>query len=170
MADQMLYLLVATFPGTLAAETAFDGVQQLSRAGVIGSYDAAIIAKDIEGRIHVHKTEQPTERGVWTGLVVGGIIGLLVPPFLLVDAALGAVVGGLIGHLRKGMPTKDLAASGQQLQTSAAALIAVGDAPLQQPLQTVLTEATQVTEKTLSTDHEALKQALRDLSAAPPTS
>ena len=39
---------------------------------MIATYDAAIINKDANGKVHVSKREKPTQHGGWTGAAIGG--------------------------------------------------------------------------------------------------
>ena len=71
--------------------------------GAIGIFDAAVVENDGE-KVHVHKTEKPTQHGAWAGIGVGALIGILFPPSILAGAVVGGTAGGVIGHLRKGMP------------------------------------------------------------------
>jgi hypothetical protein len=42
----------------------------MKRTGNVGTFDSAVIEKE-DGKVHVHKTEKPTQHGAWTGIVVG---------------------------------------------------------------------------------------------------
>lgn len=75
---------------------------------MIGSYDAAVVSKDAEGKVHIDKREKPTQHGAEIGAVAGAVAGILVPPFLIADIVWGSIAGGLIGHFRKGMHHGDL--------------------------------------------------------------
>jgi len=69
---------------------------------VVGTYDAAVIEKH-DGKVHVHKTEKPTQHGAWTGIAVGAVAGILFPPSIVGGALVGGTAGGVIGHLHRGM-------------------------------------------------------------------
>src|SRR5215207_8174786 len=112
MANKSLFMFVGAYNNEADAEADADTVKQLYRDNVlekvVGTHDAAIVTKDAEVKVHVKEVEKPTEHGAEIGAVAGAAVGLFFPPFLLVDAALGAVAGGLIGHFRKGMSHADL--------------------------------------------------------------
>ena len=57
-------------------EAAPEVLRELHEGGVVGTYDAAIVTKDADGKVHVHKHEKPTQHGAWTG--AGAATGL--PP------------------------------------------------------------------------------------------
>ena len=49
----------------------------LHALGAIGTFDSAVIEKDADSKVHVHKTEKPTQHGACTGAGVGALVGLL---------------------------------------------------------------------------------------------
>ena len=67
-----------------------------TRSSSSGSYDVALITKDAEGKVHVEKHEKPTQHGVWAGVLVGALVGVLFPPAVVGVATVGgaAAVGG----------------------------------------------------------------------------
>ena len=101
----------------------FEAVVELHVAGLVGTFDAAVIEKDSDGKVHVHKTELPTQHGAWTGIGVGAVLGILFPPSIIATTVAGGVIGGVTGHLWKGMSRGDLKDLGETclLYTSDAA-------------------------------------------------
>ena len=63
--------------------------KELYSDGVIDTYDAAVVKKDIDGNVHVSKHEKPTQKGAWTGIAVGAVVGVLFPPAIIPMAAAG---------------------------------------------------------------------------------
>jgi len=55
---------------------------------------------------------------------VGAVVGILFPPAILVDAAIGGLAGGAIGHSWRGMSRKDVKEPGELLDEGDAALLA----------------------------------------------
>jgi uncharacterized membrane protein len=163
MADKPMFLYVGAYSSVDDAKADDEVVKQLYRDKVIGSYDAAIISKDAEGKVHVQKTEKPTQHGAEIGAAAGVAVGLFFPPFLLVDAAAGFIAGALVGHFRKGMPHKDMVEIGDTLSGSNAALIVVGESRLEEALQKATQRATKEVEKEVTLDAE---QFNKDLDAA----
>jgi uncharacterized membrane protein len=75
-------------------------LKELHREHVVGTYDAAVVTKNEEGKGEiVDKIEKPTQHGGWAGMAVGAAMGLIFPPGILVGGLLGAGAGALIGHL-----------------------------------------------------------------------
>jgi hypothetical protein len=97
------FLYLATYPDEAAARADYTAVKQLHAAGIVGSYDAAVVTKDAAGKIHEDKDETATRHGAWWGIAAGAAVGVLFPPAVLGAAAAGGVIGGVSGHLAKGM-------------------------------------------------------------------
>ena len=71
MADRPVFLYAATYDDVADAEADYEAVFELHDAGAIGTFDSAVIYKDEDGKVHVSKTEKPTQHGAWTGAGVG---------------------------------------------------------------------------------------------------
>ena len=54
------FLYVATYPDEAMARADYQVVKELHSGGLVGSYDAAVIVKDIQGKMHVNKDETAT--------------------------------------------------------------------------------------------------------------
>ena len=101
MADRPVFLYAAIYDEIADAEADYEAVFDLHAAGAIGTFDSAVIRKDADGKVHVTKTEKPTQHGAWTGAGVGALVGILFPPAIIGSAIVGATAGGLIGHLEE---------------------------------------------------------------------
>src|SRR5262249_25403463 len=134
MADNSLFVYVATYSNVEDARLNYGDVQQLYKDGLIGIYDAAVINKDVDGTVHVSKHEKPTEYGAWTGLVVGSLIALFFPAYLIAELVLGVGAGALIGHLWGGMSRSDMKQIGTMLTTGSAAMVVIGKSRLKEAL------------------------------------
>ena len=67
------------------AKADLEELKELHREHVVGTYDAAVITKNEEGKVKiVDKIEKPTQHGGWAGLAVGAALGLIFPPGVLV--------------------------------------------------------------------------------------
>jgi uncharacterized membrane protein len=160
MANEQVFVYAATYATPDDAQADYEIVKQLHRDRVIGTYDAAVITKGADGKVHVGLHELPTQYGAWSGLAVGALVGLFFPPYLIWEAAWGAVLGGLVGHLWKGLARSDMKEIGDMLTKGAAALVVVGDSRLREALQRELKRATQQVEKEITGDARAFNQAL----------
>ena len=70
------------------AKADFEVIKAAHREKWIGTYDAALFEKDAEGKVKVLDTDA-TQRGDGrkVGAIVGGILGVIFPPSILVGAA-----------------------------------------------------------------------------------
>ncbi len=161
MADKPVFLYAAIYDRTEDAEADYEAVFGLHAAGAIGTFDAAVVEKQ-DGKVHVHKTEKPTQHGAWTGIAVGAIAGILFPPSILAGAIVGGGAGGVIGHLWRGMSRSDLKDLGEGLDEGNAALIVVGESKLDELLEKATTRARKVIEKEIDADAEQLKRELKE--------
>jgi len=162
MADNPLFVYVATYNNVEEAKLDYGDVQRLYKDGVIGVYDAAVINKDIDGTVHVNKHEKPTVYGAWTGLVVGSLIALFFPAYLIAELVLGAGTGALIGHLWGGMSRGDMKQIGTMLTTGSAALVVIGKSRLKQALANAVRRATKQYEAEVNADAKAFNKALEE--------
>ena len=94
MVNSPVFIYLGTYADQAAARADYDLVKDLFVARNIGNYDAAVITKDDDGRVHIHKDEMATRHGAWNGAAVGAVLGILFPPALIATAI---VVGTVIG-------------------------------------------------------------------------
>jgi uncharacterized membrane protein len=128
-----LYVIAAAYHDVDLALADYEAVTLLYRqVRTSHDFDAAVIAKDENGKVHiVKKHEQPTRHGAAVGLGWGlavGVVAALFPPVGIGIAAAGgagAAIGGIAGHASGGMSRGDLKDLGETLDTGQAGLIAV---------------------------------------------
>jgi len=161
MADEPVFIFLATYDTQADAELDYHAVKELHSAGIIGTYDAAVITKDADGKVKVHKHEKPTQHGAWTGVAVGAVLGILFPPGLLIDVAIGGLAGGVIGHFWNGMSRKDVKELGELLDDSSAALLIVGKSKLDKAIEKAVTHAVKVLQKEVKADQKELDKELK---------
>ena len=83
MADKPVFLYAAIYDDVADAEADYRSCRSPRRAASIGTFDPARDHKDEDGKVHVHKTEKPTQHGAWTGAGVGAVVGILFPPAII---------------------------------------------------------------------------------------
>ena len=128
-----LYVIAAAYDDVDLALADYDAVKALYReVRTSHDFDAAVIAKDENGKVHiVKKHEQPTRHGAAVGLGWGlavGVAAALFPPIGIGIAAAGgagAAIGGVAGHASGGMSRGSLKDLGETLDAGQAGLIAV---------------------------------------------
>ena len=62
-----VFVYVGTYPSEVAARDDYDVVKDLHAAGAVGTYDASVVTKDPDGKVHVDKDETSTRHGAWGG-------------------------------------------------------------------------------------------------------
>jgi len=160
VADRPVFLYAAIYDNVADAEADYEAVFDLHAAGAIGTFDSAVIEKDEDGKVHVHKTEKPTQHGAWTGAGVGALVGILFPPALIGSAIVGAGAGGLVGHLKGGVSRDDLKELGDELDAGSAAVIVLGESKIEEQLEKAVTRANKLIEKQIDADADELRREI----------
>jgi len=163
-----IFVYIANYDKVEDAKADYQAVKDLHRAGVIGTYDAALVTRDANGRVHIHETEKPTEHGAEAGLATGAVAGgvaaavsgVFFPPIALAGAAVGALGGAAIGHLRRGLPRKDLDEIGDALRDSEASVVVVGQSTLDKAVKAALKSASRQLEREIDDDADELKRLI----------
>jgi uncharacterized membrane protein len=125
---------VGTYSNEKLARDDYEIVKDLHAAGAVGTYDASVVTKDDNGKVHVNKDETSTRHGAWGGAAVGAVVGILFPPAVIGGAIVGAGIGGVGGHLWKGMSRSDVKEFGELIDTGQAALVIVGESTIEAAL------------------------------------
>jgi uncharacterized membrane protein len=164
VSDNPVFLYVGEYDSVEDAKADLEELKELHREHVVGTYDAAVITKNEEGKVKiVDKIEKPTQHGGWAGLAVGAALGLIFPPGVLVTGLLGAGAGALIGHLRGGMSRSDLEEVGEVLERSEAALIVVGEATIERAVEEATRRAKREMKKEVQADARAMERAIDEM-------
>ena len=129
-----VFIYIGTYPSEASARADYDVIKDLHSAGAVGTYDASVVTKDQGGKVHVNKDEMATRHGAWGGAAVGGLVGILFPPSIIAGAAVGAGVGGVGGHLWRGMSRADVKEFGDVIDAGQAALVVVGESTIEDAL------------------------------------
>ena len=169
MADtqsQNVFVFIGSYSSVDDAEMDYTAVKQLYSDGVIDTYDAAVINKDADGNVHVSKHEKATQKGAWTGIGVGAVVGVLFPPAIIPMAAAGGVTGGVIGHVWRGMSRSDMKDLGDTLDAGTAALVVVGKSSLADKIAKATAKAQKRVEKQLNVDAKDFDKELAAEAAA----
>jgi uncharacterized membrane protein len=165
MADEPVFLYLATYDGEEAAREDYNVLKELHATGVVGTYDAAVITKDDDGKVHVDKHEKPTQHGAWTGAGVGAVLGILFPPSILGSAIVAGAAGGLVGHVWRGLSRGDVKELGELLDEGQAALLVIGRDQLEETLDRELKRATKRLNKEIDADAKAFEKELEESKA-----
>ena len=157
-----LFILVATYPDEAAAREDYQVVKDLHAGGLVGSYDAAVVTKDANGKVHENKDETGTRHGAWWGVGVGAAVGAIFAPTVIGAAAVGGVIGAFAGHLAKGMPRSTAKELGDFIEPGQAGLLIVGETKIQAAVQKAVTRAEKRLAHQLNVDPKEVDKTLQE--------
>lgn len=157
-----VFVFIGTYRDEAQARGDYQVVKDLHGAGAIGTFDAAVVTKDQRGKVHVHKDEMATRHGAWGGAAAGAVIGILFPPSVIGTALVGAAVGGISGHLWRGMSRADVKEFGDVIDAGQAALVVVGESRLEQALDKATLRAEKHVARQLGVSPGDLDKAVRE--------
>jgi len=166
MAKGTVHLCVGIYDRLETAEGDYTDLNKLHHAGLVGAYDAAVVARAADGTVTVVERKKDAARGAWTGLGIGALAGLLFPPAILGTALAGGVAGGLVGKARESLSKADAEELGAALREHEVALAVVGDAALFERVEQVLAGATRRIAKELDLTKEDLGQVMQEAEPA----
>jgi uncharacterized membrane protein len=156
------FMLVATYANEGMAQEDYRVVKEAHAAGLVGSYDAAVITKDANGKVHENKDETATRHGAWWGIAAGAAVGVLFPPAVLGAAAVGGVIGGVGGHLAKGISRSDAKELGDFIDPGGAGLVVVGESKVEDAIRNAVTKAQKQTARELDVDPKNIDRTLQE--------
>lgn len=163
MAGDGMFLLLTVYDSKEEAKEDLDAVHELYKAEALKTYDAAIIVKGDDGKMHIDKYEKPTQAGALAGASVGAVLSILFPPSLLAFGAVGAAAGGLIGHFWKGMSRGDVKELGELLDDGEVALLVVAETDIEEATRKAVRKGTRQLAKEIKAES---KDFAKDLEAA----
>ncbi len=142
MSGVPIELIVAAFQTEDGAKVAYKELKQAKKEHLIKIQDAAVIHRDKKNKLHIKDVhDMGGGKGAGIGAVVGGAIGLLAGPVVLVGAA-GALIGGLAAKMKDGgFPDSRLKQIGAGLQPGTSAIVAVIEHTWVAELEEALAEA-----------------------------
>jgi uncharacterized membrane protein len=161
-----VFIYVGAYPDKALARDDYQVVKDLHSAGAVGTYDAAVVTKDNLGKVHVSKDEMATRHGAWGGAAAGAVVGILFPPAVIGTALVGAAVGGISGHLWRGMSRADVKEFGELIDAGQAALVVVGEDKLGPAIDKAALRAERHVARELDVKPEDIDQAVREAAAA----
>ncbi|HEY6428988.1 MAG TPA: DUF1269 domain-containing protein [Acidimicrobiales bacterium] len=157
-----VFIFIGTYPDEASARSDYDVVKDLHAAGAVGTYDASVVTKDQAGNVHVNKDEMATRHGAWGGAAAGAVIGILFPPAIIGTAVVGAAVGGVSGHLWRGMSRSDVKELGDVIDDGQAALLIVGESTVEQAINKADLKAEKHVAKELDVSSKDIDKAVKE--------
>ena len=103
-------------------------LKKLDDEGAIKIIDAAVMVKAEDGRkVKVDEAAEFTpKKGALRGAVLGGVLGIIFPPAILVMGAVGAAAGAALGHFTdQGVKNNLLKEIGENLPPGGSCIVAV---------------------------------------------
>jgi uncharacterized membrane protein len=159
---ESVFIYIGTYPDQAAARDDYQIIKDLHSAGAVGTYDAAVVTKDDDGKVHVNKDEMATRHGAWGGAAIGALVGILFPPAIIGTAAVGAAIGGVSGHLWRGMSRADIKEFGEVIDDGTAALVVVGESKVEQAVDKAALKAEKHVAKELDVKPGDIDAAVRE--------
>lgn len=156
------FIVVATYPDEVVAREDYQAVKDAHALGLVGSYDAAVVTKDASGKVHENKDETATRHGAWWGVAAGAAVGVIFPPAILGAAAAGGVIGGVTGHLSKGMSRSQAKELGDFIDPGEAALVVVGENKVEDAIKAAVTNAQKQTARGLDVEPQDIDKTLQE--------
>ena len=166
MAKGPMFVYAAAYDNADDARADYLVLVEAHAEGWVGTYDAAVLEKTSDGKVHVHKEEKPTQHGAWTGAGIGALVGLVFPPAVIGSAIVGAAAGGVLGHLEGGLSRSDLKELGDYLAENEAALIVIAESTVSEELDKRLTRAAKTMEKEVDADAKEVEKQLDAVATA----
>jgi uncharacterized membrane protein len=141
MSDLPIQVIVAAFNNPDEAGLVMADLKEGKKEGLIGIIDAAVVVKDANGKLKITDAKRRGRKGLVTGGVVGGLIGLVLAPPVTVIAATGGVIGTLVGKLRSAPLKAEMKDLGTALQPNTSAIIAIIEHTWVEQLEAALVDA-----------------------------
>jgi len=168
MAADTFIAYVGVYDTAADADADYKLVKDLhTKAGLIDSYDAAVIERRADGKVKItRKHETPTRVGGVLGAGVGLATGLVVAlfPFAAIGGGLlvattggGAVLGAVAGHAAAGMSRHDLKELGEHLDAGQAGLVVVGVSDMGAKIEREMKKARKVEARQLKADTASIE-------------
>lgn len=130
MAEQTeAYMVYAGQYGSLAdAQQDFQSIKRFHREKFIGQYDSALFTKQEGGKVKIIDTDETARaEGAIGGAIVGGVIGLMFPVFLIGLAAGTSALSAWMAHISVGMRRQDIKEMGEMLDEGQAGIMLIAE-------------------------------------------
>jgi uncharacterized membrane protein len=149
------------------AKMDFEAIKALKHEKLIGEYESALFEKDAEGKVRILETHASARGwGAKAGLVTGAVLGVVLPPSILVMGALGAATGALVGDMTRLFQSVELKDLGDLLEQGSAGVVIVGTTTLEVDVEQVMMRASKVLKQEIDAHAEDLKRYVDDASGA----
>jgi uncharacterized membrane protein len=171
-----LTVFAASYDALGAAEADFQAVHEFYMvSGLLDTYDAAVINRDEAGKVTIVVKHEPPAQSARRGLGIGLAGGALVALFPavstgarpLLDAAGGAGLGALAGHVSARLGRANLKELGEVLDHGRGGLVVVAAEDAADRVRHFIRHASQLTGKPLRADETAAAEDIAAAAAGP---
>src|SRR6516225_4299330 len=177
MAIDTFFAYVGVYNDVRDADADYQAVKELhTQAGLIDSYDAAVVERRADGKVKITKKhETPTRVGGVLGGGAGLATGLVLVLFpfaaiggglLAVTTAGGALLGSVAGHAAAGMSRKDLKELGEHLDAGQAGLVVVAVSDMGAKVERAMKQAQKVEARQLKADTAEIEADAKSATSA----
>lgn len=126
-------------------------------------YAIALVERTSTGKAKVvNHLEPDAEGGLIAGTVIGGLLGLIYPPIILITAAAGGGVARAAAHLWHGVSRKDIAELGALVDAGEGAIMVIAT-KFPEDVESVLPHATRTGHRTMTHKHEDIEALIAEL-------
>jgi uncharacterized membrane protein len=146
------------------AASDFQVIKKAHSKSWIGTYDAALFQKNVEGKVKVldiDATQRTT--GAKAGAIVGAVLGVSFPPSILMSAGLGAAAGAGLGNLGKGFSKGDIKAVAERLEPGQSGILLIADETFDAGAQKLMKKAKKFAKQVVNAEAKDLKAALANV-------
>jgi uncharacterized membrane protein len=161
MPTKKIAVIAGGYHSTEDAKEDLESVKMLHSLKELDTFDAAVVEKKPGGKVDIlGAAETSAKHGAGSGLAAGAVLGVIFPPSVIATGAIGAGVGGLVGHIKSGMKGKDVKEIGSALEEGQSALIVIADAVKAPRVIEVMAKAFRFVNVELNMDAKDLNKAL----------
>ena len=147
--------MIAVYDDPAEAKGALEQLKSMHRDKLIDLLDAAVVAKDENGKIHVEETANHTKSDTGKGVAIGAVFGIIFPPSIIASAVVAGAAGGLFGHFTQKGFGKKISRIGQELDPGQTGLIAIAVDKFEAQIKKGIEGYSKLTEHLLDADAAA---------------
>jgi len=170
VANDTLVVIANQYDHEADALADFEDVRKLyAELGISETFDAAVLTRKANGKVDIVKrVAGPTRHGASAGLGAGLALGAALALFpaitlaggVLAGGTLGAVTGGIAGHMVSGMSRSDLKELGEVLDNGTSGLVVVMTTNVEEKVRATTKRAKNRARAPLQADVDAMKKDL----------
>lgn len=160
--DKDMFVFVGAYDTEEDAKSDYEDLVELHSEGWVGSFDAAVLSKDDDGKLSIRRHTDSTTKGAWAGLAVGALFGLIFPPSVLVSGAVGAGAGALIGHQFNDLSKDDLKEMSDFIGENEAALVVVAESKAEEKVNAAAKKALKEYKKEFKADSKEIERQINE--------